>query len=67
MMPSYLLPRRTSRATNLRASSTIQRIGLSAMPAKAALSRAKPTDFLEASTWVTAAPAAAQTSEATPV
>ena len=48
MMPSYFTPRRTSRATYLRASSTIQRMGLSAMPDSSAFSRAQATDFFEA-------------------
>src|SRR5690606_17877594 len=67
MTPSYFDPRRTSRAAYFRASSTIQRTGRSARPDSSAFSRAHATDFLEASTWVTSAPAAAQARLATPV
>ncbi len=67
MMPSYFEPRRTSRCTYFRASSVIQRTGRSARPESSAFSRAQATARLEASTWVTAAPAAAITRLATPV
>src|SRR5215475_3995211 len=49
MMPSYFTPRRASRCTNLEASSTIHRIGLSSSLDKAWFSRAQVTDFLDAS------------------
>ena len=50
-----------------RASSQIHRTGRSSSADRAAFSRAQATAFLEASTWVTWAPAAAQTRLATPV
>ena len=67
MMPSYLLPRRISRSTNLVQSSTSQRIGASPRWEEAAFSFAQPTMPLEASTCVTAAPALAAASVAPPV
>src|SRR5512138_144072 len=67
MMPSYLTPRRASRCTNFDASSTIQRMGVSVRLDKAWFSRAQLTDFFEASTCVTLAPAAAADNEARPV
>ena len=45
----------------------IQRIGSFSMRPRAWFSRPQPIAFLEASTWVTSAPAAAATREATPV
>ena len=61
------LPRRISRWTNLTQSSTIQRIGLSISPEDVAFSFAHATMPLEASTWVTCAPAAAAARVAPPV
>ena len=55
------------RAANLRASSSIQRIGACARPDAAWFSFAQSIARFEASTWVTCAPAAAARSEATPV
>ena len=67
MIPSYLLPRRISRSTNFTQSSTSQRMGASPRPEEAAFSLAQPTMPLEASTWVTWAPAAAAARVAPPV
>ncbi len=67
MIPSYLFPRRISRSTNLTQSSTSQRMGALPSPEAAAFSLAQPTMPFEASTWVTAAPAAAAARVAPPV
>ena len=67
MTASYRRPRRISRSTNLAQSSTIQRMGASDRPEEAAFSRAQLAMPLAASTWHTAAPAAAQATEAAPV
>src|SRR5512141_565795 len=64
MIPSYLVPRRASRCMNLDVSSTIQRMGLSPKPESSWFSRAQLTDFFDASTWVTCAPAAAAARDA---
>ncbi len=67
MTASYVRPRRISRSTNLAQSSTIQRMGLPSSPEERALSFAHWTMPLAASTWHTAAPAAAQEMVAPPV
>ena len=67
MTASYRRPRRISRSTNFTQSSTIQRMGASASPEDWAFSLAQATMPLAASTWHTAAPAAAQATEAAPV
>jgi len=67
MTASYRLPRRSSRSTNLRQSSTIHRTGLSDRPERAWFSLAQATIPLLASTWQTLAPAAAQANVAPPV
>lgn len=59
MIASYLLPRLISLSTNFTQSSTIHLIGASASPDDAAFSFAQVTIPLDASTWVTAAPALA--------
>ncbi|CDE06048.1 unknown [Anaerotruncus sp. CAG:390] len=66
-MPSYLLPRRISRSTNFWQSSTMYLIGASASPESAAFCFACATIPLAASTWHTAAPAAAAATVAPPV
>ena len=58
--------RRTSRVTNARASSQIQRIAVSANPEAAALRRASAVACFETSTCTTSAPAAARASVAAP-
>ncbi len=63
MMPSYFTPRRPSRSTNFSASSTIQRMGLASNPDNDWFSRAQATDFFDASTCVTFAPAALKSIE----
>ena len=67
MTASYRRPRRISRSTNLAQSSTIQRIGALSRPESLAFSFPHATMPLAASTWHTAAPAAAQATEAAPV
>ncbi len=67
IIASYLLPRRISRSTNLKQSSTIQRIGALDNPETAAFSFAHATIPLEASTCVTEAPALAAAKVAPPV
>lgn len=67
MMASYLFPRRISRSTNLTQSSTSHRTGAFSRPEERAFSFAHATMPLEASTWVTCAPAAAAASVAPPV
>ena len=65
MIPSYLLPLRISRATNLVQSSTINLI--LDIPLTSAFSFAQAVIPLEASTWHTFAPAFAHATEAPPV
>ena len=67
MIASYLLPRLISLSTNFTQSSTIHLIGASASPDDAAFSFAQVTIPLDASTWVTAAPALAAAHVAPPV
>lgn len=67
MMASYWFPRRISRSANFIQSSTIQRMGASERPEAAAFSLAQLTIPLEASTWVTLAPAEAAAKVAPPV
>jgi hypothetical protein len=66
-MPSYFFPRRYSLFTNFRASSTIHRIGRSVRQHNFWFSRANVIEYLEASTWVTRAPAPAADNVAKPV
>lgn len=67
MMPSYLLPRRSSLWQYLRTSSLIQRIGLSVSLEVVWFSLAQAMEGEEASTWVTWQPDWAATKDAMPV